>query len=344
MAETPVSTPASPSTPSSSVTPNSSSPAPSTTNTVRDTIGTPSAPAKAPQKLQAGQQSTSSEKPPTAPINASNEISSKPAELYDVKIDGKSYKMTLEELKSHASMSSAAQKRFADAAQIKKQSEGLISKFKGSPMEALLDPALGYTKDQIRTIMEDWYTKEFIEPTKLTPEQLRLRDAEARVKKYEEQEKAQKARDDAANMEKLTSHQRESLQKDIIDALDKSNLPKTKYTVGRMAYWMQKNIENNFDAPMSVIVKQVQREQDSVMQSLVNASDGDALIGLLGEETVNKIRKYDLARLMPKINPPTPVAQERAPSSTPSKSKEDDKTSMASVSKNMRRLIRTGNF
>lgn len=218
-------------------------------------------------------------------------------ELFEVKVNGKILKMTRDEVISHASMSHAAQSKFEEATRTRKQVERIINTAKSNPIEALMDPSLGLTKEQVRDAFERWYTQEFIEPETLTPEQRKHKENEARLKKYEEQEAQTKRRDEQERQNKETSQQREYLQGVIIDAMEKSGLPKTKFFAERMAFYMRANLRNGWDAPMDFIVSQVKKEHRERLSGITEDSSAEQLIDMLGESIINKIRLHDLKQL-----------------------------------------------
>lgn len=230
--------------------------------------------------------------------NASQQQTS--SELYEVKVNGKVVKMTRDEVISHASMSHAAQSKFEEAAKTRKQVEKIISTAKSNPIQALMDPSLGLTKDQIRDAFEKWYTAEYIEPETLSPDQRKMKELEQKLRKYEQDEQEKLLRSQQEQEEQLTNKQREYLQNQIIEAMDKSGLPKTKFLAGRMAFYMRENLKNGWEAPIEMIVSQVKKERQAMMSDLVSHSEGESLIQMLGDEVVNKIRQHDLKQLRSK--------------------------------------------
>lgn len=267
------------------------------------------------------------------------------AELFEVKVDGKVIKMTRDELIQHASMGHAAQKRFQEAAQLRKQTEAVVGKLRDpkSVIQALQDPALGLNKDQIREAFEEWYSREFIEPEQLTPEQRKLREAEDKIRKFEEAEKSRAEEKRKAEEEAMTSQAREQLQNQIIEALDTGSLPKTNFTVRRLAYWIQRNHANGFDAPTEVLVSQVKNEFNQNMRDMVEASDGDVLIKLLGDSIIQKIRKYDLDQLR-KTRQGGQVTTTQVQEETRARGDGREPLSSADVNERLRQLQRTGRY
>jgi hypothetical protein len=221
--------------------------------------------------------------------------SSKPEEIYEVTVNGKVHKMNLQELKNHASMAHAAQTRFEEASKMRKEYESFKSSAQKDMVQALR--AQGFSNQEIQDQFERWYTKEFIEPETLTPEQRKLKEYEAKLKKYQDEEQEKLAKQQQEEQDNLTAKQREYLSGQIIEALEKSGLPKTKLIASRMAFYMRENLLQGWEAPIEVIVQQVKQERQALMSGEVGALEGEALIQYLGEDVVNKIRKWDLTQL-----------------------------------------------
>ena len=266
--------------------------APAATTT---TTPTPTTEAKAPQAVP-GQRATDG--------NVTAKSDAKAEELYEVKVNGQLKKYTLDQLRSKASLSDAAMEKFEKASEMSKKSESFKENLKKDFLTALMDPELGLTKDQIRSRFESWYKENFIDPETMTDEQKELRD----LKKYKEQkaaeEKEREEKDRLTQEEQLESHAREQLQKDIIQALDTSGLPKSRFTVSRMAYWMKQNLSKGFDAPTDVIIQQVKDERAQIVSDLISNSTAEQIVETLGEDLINKLRKYDVERLKKRFESP----------------------------------------
>lgn len=229
-------------------------------------------------------------------------------EYFDVKVNGKSVRMSKNEVLNYASMSHAANSKFEEAAKLRKSVDKIISTAKDNPIQALMDPALGLTKEQIRVAVEQWYHDEYVVNEALSPDQKRAKELEAKLKTYEQAEQEKIRQQQEAEELELTNKQREYLQNQIIEALDRSGLPKTKLIASRMAFYMRQNMANGWEAPIDLIVKQVRNERQSLMQGEVGGLEGQDLIDYLGgDEVVNKIRKYDLQRLREQRASKTPA-------------------------------------
>lgn len=223
-----------------------------------------------------------------------------PEEMYEIKANGKTVRLTAKERDAYASMGLGANEKFVEAKRDRAEVERIINTAKSNPIEALMDPKLGLSKDQIRDAFEKWYTKEYIEPEGLTPEQLKYKQAQEELERYKEEEKSRKNQQEKEHFEKLTQHELGYLQNQIIEALDNSNLPKTRETIKKMAFYMRQNLINGWDAPMDLIIKQVKDERDSYFKDEIQSASVEQAIELLGEDFINRLRRYDLEQLRKK--------------------------------------------
>lgn len=258
-------------------------------------------------------------------------------ETFEVKVNGKTVKMSRQEVIDYASMSHAANSKFDEASKLRKSVDSIINTAKTNPIQALMDPALGLTKDQIRDAFETWYTKEYIEPESLTPEQKQLKEVQSRLKSYEEAEQEKIRQQKESEETELTNKQREYLQGQIIDAIDRSGLPKSKWIASRMAFYMRENLTKGWEAPIDLIVSQVKQERQSIMSDLTDNSEGDTLISLLGEGVVNKIRQYDLKRLRDQRSAKAPEFTKAGRHSSDGYGN-DDKISSSEVTRRLREM------
>lgn len=275
---------------------------------------------------------------PTAPPT----LPEKP-KTYDVKVNNRIVKMTEQEVILHASKSHAADTRFNEAAKMRDQHQKFMDSVKKNPIQALLDPELGLTKEQIRDQIETWYNQEFIETEKLSPDQKKNLELEAKVKKYEEEKAAfEKKKADEAEQETL-SQEREYYQGQIIVAMEKSGLAKTEDNAKRMAFYMRQNLANGWDAPIEMIIQQVKNDQKAWGSNLTENSSVEQIIEVFGEGLVKKVNQHYLKQLREsRKNGGTPSFGK---TSEPTQSPESGgKVSYADVTQNMRRMRELGDY
>lgn len=225
-------------------------------------------------------------------------------ELYELTVNGKKKQFNKQDLISRAQQAESAETRYNEAAQMRKEAAAqaaelkkIISNAKTNPIQALMDPAMGLTKDQIRDAFEQWYNREYIEPESLSPDQLKLRSTEERLKKYEEMEQAQRKAQQDQERDQMTAKQREYYQKQIIEAIDQGKLARTPFIASRVAFYIRQARNDGWDAPTDVIVNHVKQEQKQLLNGYTSEASAEQIIDFFGEELVDKIRKYDLERL-----------------------------------------------
>lgn len=221
-------------------------------------------------------------------------------EMFEVKVNGQMRKYTRDQLIAKASLAEAATERFEEASKKEKAHAKWKESAQKDFLSALQDPELGLSREQIRDRFEQWYKQEFIDPEMMNPDQREAakwkREAEEAKAWREEQEANQRTQAEQAE----ASQMRETVQQEIIGLIEKSGLPKTRFTASRVAYWMQQNIKRGFNVPQETIIQQVREELNSVTTSAANELTGEALVQFLGEDIVKKIRAYDMERLKSK--------------------------------------------
>lgn len=230
--------------------------------------------------------------PPTPP---------KAPEVYEVKINGQTRKYTLDELKNKVSLGEAANEKFQKASELSKKHESTKAELKKDFFKVLMSEEVGLTKEEMRTKFESWYKENFIDPETMDPREMRIRELEREKSEREAREQEIQAAKQKEIEEQETAKTVEQMQKEIISVVEKSGLPKTRFTAARVAYWMRQNLKNGYNAPEEVIVQQVREERNSLVGSMVKESTGEQLVEMLGEELVTKIRKYDIELLKKKL-------------------------------------------
>lgn len=255
--------------------------------------------------------------PAAAPVAApAPAIPAVPAaeEFFEVVSDGKSEKLSKTEVLRRAALSGGANKRFEEAAAKERKAEALLSRMRDpkAAIQLLHDKSLGLDPAQIQEAFETWYKENVIDRAAMSPEQRELADAKARIKAFEDEKAEHTKKQEAEEGERADSEERAKIQKEILGLLDSSGLPKTKFTASRLAYWTRINEAKGLNAPAELIIEQVRKEARDVMSSMIQSSEGDVLIKLLGDDTVKKLRKYDLAQLRAKrgLANPTPSVED----------------------------------
>lgn len=266
----------------------------------------PAAPVAATPKATASQ---SNGTPPPAAAPTPVEI-----RKMKVKLDGKEVEVPESEVLAGYQQGKVAHQRFQEAAQLRKEAEQILQFAKANPTEFFEKTGLN-----AREWAEKYLIQE-LEREAMSPEQKKARENEEKLRKFEDDGKKAKEKEEQAYREKLTAEHRNRLDLMFTEALHKSGLPKTPYTVKRMAELQLINIKNKYELGADQLAKLVREDYASEQKSLLGAFDGDQLMEFLGPDLVKKLSKAQIAKL--KARGVTPSA------STPQRKTSDQPTGM----------------
>ncbi len=204
-------------------------------------------------------------------------------------------KEQVEYLKRHLQMSKVASKRMNEASVTRKQAEQFIQALQQDPMAVLgNDKIMGQAK--FRQLAEQFLAQQ-LEAEMLSPQEKQVKEREAKLRRYEEQEKQTKADAEAKQAQAMEEHYAQEYQKTIISALETTSLPKNAFTVKRMADLMQKNLQHGLELEPSMLAKIVKEDYQKELVGLIGGSDAEQILAMFGDDVANKIRKADLAKL-----------------------------------------------
>ena len=216
---------------------------------------------------------------------------------FKLKVDGEEIEADLdlndrEAIIKELQMSRVAKKRMAEAQESKRKVYE-IAQLLENPTELLKRHPKGYeTAEQLLL--------EKLQNEMMSPEEKKLRDYEQKIKKYEEQERLLKKQQEHEQQKALEHKHAEHYQKVIIEALDKSGLPKTPEMAKRAAYLLQKNLELGLDLDANDLVGELKADVVQMIKSLTNNAEIGQLLELLGQDIPKKIRKHDIENLKKK--------------------------------------------
>jgi hypothetical protein len=220
-------------------------------------------------------------------------------ELFSIKINGKIVQMTREQLIENASHGAAAQSKFQEAANLRKEVDSVFQALKTKPLQTL--KALGiplkdqFTFDELESLgidvgaQVDKYVEAKLAELEKSPEQ---RNLEARQKEQEEKEKKIKELEAKLNereeAEALARAERE-ITEEIISALKSTaELEPTPYVVKRMATAMQ--LGYSAEDAAKIVENEYMQEWNSRIAKL----NEDQLMKIFGKDKMDDLRKKRL--------------------------------------------------
>lgn len=228
------------------------------------------------------------------------------SEIIKVKVDGEEYEYDIsdrEKLASDLQMAFGSKKRFAEAKKLRGQALDLVNKILESPLEILTSEELKSRGFDFKDIAEK-YLYEQLQLERMSDQErraheneIRLKKYEEHLKKYEEQEALKKKQTEETQINQLKERYRESYQKQFIEAVESSKLPKAPWVFSRMAEHMKTAIRKGYkDVTPSDVAPLVKQEWlEANRATLANVSD-DELDNVLPKDMADRIRKKNLEK------------------------------------------------
>lgn len=232
----------------------------------------------------------------------------KPKRWLTAKVDGKEEKVDEDTLLREYQKAKAADKKFQEAAKIRQEYEEFQRKLKESPEELLNDPNLPIDRQKLA---ESWIMKQIEAEMPKDPKELKIKEYEEKLKKYQEMEKQAQEEQQRQEFEQVVSKRREEIGNLLSEAMKKSPLSKNPETAAatlrEMAlYYRTYKAETGETPNAEELAAHVEQKYYKGMYELAGTLEGEDLVQFLGEGVVNKIRKYDLAKLKGGNKTPTP--------------------------------------
>ena len=239
------------------------------------TSATPSAATPAPQA-----------KAPAAPAEAPA-----PPRMLKVKFDGKEVEMPESEVLALASAGKVSTQRFQEEAAMRKQAEELLKFAKANPKQFFEKTGMN-----ARQWAEEYLMQE-LQMEAMSPEQRKARENEEKLRKFESEEKQRAENAQKEQLRRMEEQHRQNYDQMFTQALHESGLPKTAYTVKRMAELQLINVKNKYELSSAQLAKLVREDYANEQKSLLGALEGDQLLDFLGADTVKKLSKAQIAKL-----------------------------------------------
>ena len=184
-------------------------------------------------------------------------------ELHKIKVDGEEKEVDINELKRGYQMAEAAQKRFNEAAEIRKSNEEFELKLKNSPFEALQERGIDVDK-----LAQD-YIAEKAEYELMTEEQKKIFDLEKKIQEVENQKKFEEEKAAQIAFEKEQAELVEHYKTAVPEALETAGIVVNDFTQARVRHYMLQYIDNGFnEVEPEHVMNLVKDELQSIQKSL----------------------------------------------------------------------------
>jgi hypothetical protein len=214
-------------------------------------------------------------------------------------IDGVEVEHDESEVIRLAQIARASQNREHLATKTAKQAIAFVKALKENPEDVLSHKSLGI---DLEALAEKVLWNKMQERLK-TPEQREAEQTEAERKTEKEEleayrkEKAdRKAQADNERLETLKEQKRQEWSQKFTDALDTGDVPRTDWTLTRMAHYMRIGLKTNPNIEPKDVVHLVEADWDTAHKQMLGKLKGDKLIKRLGDDVADEVRKTQLKR------------------------------------------------
>lgn len=219
---------------------------------------------------------------------------------FELKVNGKSKKIDVdlnndEEVTKYLQKAMAADEKFQEASNYKKQAEQLVEMLQNDPLSILRNPALGL---DIRKLAEQVLLQDLEEQQK-SPEQKKIEDYERRLKEYEDKMKNEEESSKKTKLAEMQRKHEAEIEESIVKALDANDIPAEPFFMRRLADVWASAVESGWeDATLEDIMPYVKQRMDNDFKSLIDKNkDPERLEKLLGKDVLNNYRKSAVAKV-----------------------------------------------
>lgn len=234
-----------------------------------------------------------------------------PAEVrrFKVTIDGSESEVDESELIKGYQRARAANQRFEEAAKLRRQADQLLQTLKTDPLSILTNPNLGVNFDEIA----EKHLLAKLENEMLSPEERKAREVQRELEQYKRAEAERAEQEQARQFEVAKSQARANYERQFVEVLEKTGLPRTGETVARMARYLSEGLRAGAEPDLYDVAQLVREDMLAEQRSLIGSASDDKLEELLGSNTVEKIRKALLNKVSgqpgvkPRAQPQSPV-------------------------------------
>lgn len=204
-------------------------------------------------------------------------------------------------MKKQLQLSKVSSKRMNEYSQLEKEVRTFVDELKKNPRKVLSDPNINIDLKKLASEM----IEEEIANSQKSPEQLKAEKLEAELKQMKEDREKEQKELQAREFERMQEQAYERYDLQMTKALEGSDLPKSPYVVKKMADYMMLALQNNIDASPEDVLPLVRQEILDDVKAMFSVMPEEVIEGIVGKETINKIRKKSIAKA--KQAPPTPV-------------------------------------
>ena len=220
--------------------------------------------------------------------------------IWKLKVDGAEidFDATDEEaVKRAVQKAHAADKRMNEASMTRKQAERFIELLKTNPRAVLEHPSLGVDLKGLaeKIVWDSMQTA--AKKASQSPEDVKREEERSELEQLRKEKAAREAAAKQQERDELKEKYRKDWTTKFQSELEKAGLPRTDWTLTRMAAYMRQALaKGHKHVQPGDVVDFVREDWQAAQREMFGHLDGDDLIKTLGEDVAEKVRKAQLAR------------------------------------------------
>lgn len=240
---------------------------------------------------------------PTQPVQPQTPSSS--PKKFKLKIDGQELEEEFDpsneaELVKRLQLAKVSQKRMAEAAEYKKnleEAETLVANFleqlKADPLAVLKNEEFGI---DLKSVYER-LMKEEQERASKTPEQLELEKYRAEVERLQKEKEEIENEKKRQEQERQNAEAAEQLERSVTEAIEKGELPKSKYITAKMMDLAHIAYSNGINIPIAELIPVAKKMYMDDMKDMLGKLPDDVVEEILTQDRIKTIRGKRIAEL-----------------------------------------------
>lgn len=215
---------------------------------------------------------------------------------FKLKVDGKEYdeEVDLDDndfLTKQFQLSKVSQKRMAEAASLEREVKQFIEELRKNPRKVLSDPNIGV---DIKRMAADVIEEEIANSQK-SPELLAKEKLEAELQDLKDAQAKEREDHKTREFQRIQAAEYQRYDMLMSQALEKSDLPKSPYTIKKMADYMLIGLQNGIDVTPDDVLPLVRAEIQNDLKEMFAVMPEEVIEKIIGKDVFTKVRKKNLA-------------------------------------------------
>lgn len=221
-----------------------------------------------------------------------------------IEIDGVPETLTLDEARRWAQKAKAADKRFEEAAGIRKRFERLLQQGQIDPISML--KALGHDPDALAKN----HIKSLIQRETLTPEEVEKIEMKKELEQYKKRDQEADLSKKAWMKEQMKNQFAAKIEKEATEVMEAEGLPKDETTIELMAKYLLRAKKLGYkDVGPKDVVEYVKADYKRMIRAFLSKTSDDKIAEWAGDDIYDRVRKHNVS----KLHDPEKVAFKKEP-------------------------------